>query len=224
MHATAGLCPACWCKLTFITPPLCDRSGIPFVYDPGDGIIMPFHDREPAYARSRAVLRFDEVGRRLVYALKYGDRHEGVAAFAIWMSLAGASLLADADIISPIPLSRRRHIQRRFNQAAILARAIARHNNIPLHYDLLMRRSSSVSQTRLSRFGRQRNARSNFVAAPSCRGHVDGKRILLIDDVITTGATIDACARRLRDNGAIAVDALALARVYEPIQAVTLQS
>jgi len=114
-----GLCPACWSKLSFITRPYCERLGVPFVYDPGPGILsMEAIADPPAYHRARAAVRFDEIARALVHALKYGDRLDLAPMMGGWLSRAGRELLADADALVPVPLHWRRRWARRFNQSA----------------------------------------------------------------------------------------------------------
>jgi predicted amidophosphoribosyltransferase len=103
--AGRGLCPACWSKLSFITRPYCERLGIPFVYDPGPGILsMEAIADPPAYHRARAAVRFDEISRALVHGLKYGDRLELAPMMGRWISHAGRELLAEADALVPVPL------------------------------------------------------------------------------------------------------------------------
>src|SRR5690242_4037267 len=122
-----GVCATCWTKLSFIAPPFCPRLGIPFVYDPGPGILsMQAIADPPAYARARAAVRFDDVARALVHALKYHDRLDLAPTMGRWMAQAGRPLLADADALVPVPLHWRRLWARRFNQSATLAGVIAR--------------------------------------------------------------------------------------------------
>jgi predicted amidophosphoribosyltransferase len=128
-----GLCPACWSKLSFITRPYCERLGTPFVYDPGPGILsMEAIVDPPAYNRARAAVRFDEVSRALVHALKYGDRLDLAPMMGRWISQAGREVLAGADALVPVPLHWRRLWARRFNQSAMLASAISRQAGVPL--------------------------------------------------------------------------------------------
>jgi hypothetical protein len=112
-----GLCAACWAKLSPIAPPYCERLGIPFAYDPGPGILsMEAVADPPAYRRARAAVRYDEVARSLVHALKYGDRLDLAPIMGRWMATAGAGLIAEADALVPVPLHWRRLWARRFNQ------------------------------------------------------------------------------------------------------------
>src|SRR5271156_4550384 len=128
-----GLCPACWSKLSFITRPYCERLGIPFVYDPGPGILsMEAIADPPAYNRARAAVRFDEISRALVHGLKYGDRLDLAPMMGRWVSQAGREILAEADALVPVPLHWRRLWARRFNQSAMLAAAICAESGVPV--------------------------------------------------------------------------------------------
>src|SRR5436190_18411371 len=135
-----GLCAACWAKVAFIAPPYCERLGIPFSYDPGPGVLsMEAIADPPAYRRARAAVRFDDVARALVHALKYGDRLDLAPMMGRWMATAGRSLTAEADALIPVPLHWRRSWARRFNQSALLAEAIANVSQVPLVLGALKR-------------------------------------------------------------------------------------
>lgn len=209
-----GVCPACWSKLAFIAPPYCERLGIPFPYDPGPGVLsMEAIADPPAYRRARAAVRFDDVARALVHALKYGDRLDLAPMMGRWMATAGRALTADADAIIPVPLHWRRQWMRRFNQSALLSEAIAKASGVPVVYGALRRVKATPQQVGLSQSARALNVQGAFRVSPAGRSAVDGRRLILVDDVITTGATVDACARALLRAGAAVVDVLAFARV-----------
>lgn len=208
------VCGSCWTKLQFIDAPLCNLSGIPFPFDAGPGALSAEALARPvAYSRARAALVYEKSSGRLVSRLKYGDRLEAVPLFARWMARAGAVLLADADIIVPVPLHATRLFQRRFNQSAELARAVARLSGVPAVPDLLIRTRATRAQVGLSASARRRNVAGVFALTPGKGEKVRGKRVLLIDDVVTTGATVEACSRTLIAEGAAAVDVLTFARV-----------
>ncbi|MEC9367435.1 MAG: ComF family protein [Pseudomonadota bacterium] len=215
-----GVCPACWAKIDFIEQPLCDRLGIPLPY-PCDGPIVSAAALAdpPAYGRARAVARYDGVMRELVHGLKYGDRQDGVALFARWLTHAGCDLLADAHIIVPVPLYRLRLWTRRFNQSALMGRELARRTGLPFEPLVLKRTRRTVSQVGLSAEQRRRNVAGAFAVDERRRPEIEGRNILLLDDVITTGATAEACTRALLRAGAARVDVLALARVTNPLAA-----
>jgi ComF family protein len=211
-----GLCPACWAKLSFITRPYCERLGIPFTYDPGPGVLsMQAIADPPTYARARAVVRFDEVARTLVHALKYGDRLDLVPLLGRWMAQAGRELLAEADALVPVPLHWRRLWARRFNQSAALAFAISRVSGTRVLFDALERRRPTPQQVGLSRTERAHNVQGAFRVRQPAKGEVAGRRLVLVDDVLTSGATVDACARALLRAGAASVDVLVFARVVD---------
>jgi ComF family protein len=212
-----GLCPTCWAKLSFIAPPYCERLGIPFAYDPGPGILsMEAIADPPAYHRARAAVRYDEIARTIVHAFKYGDRLDLAPTMGRWMATAGAPLLREADALVPVPLHWRRQWARRFNQSALLAKTIAAASAVPLTLRALKRVKATPHQVGLARAARAQNLQGAFRVAPEGKAEVTGRRLVLVDDVLTTGATLDACARALLRAGAAQVDALVFARVVAP--------
>ncbi len=211
--ATPGsVCAGCWGVLRFISAPMCAACGFPFDYDPGPGTLCgQCAHQPPAFGCARSVLRYDDGSRDLVIAFKHRDRTDAAPAFGAWMARAGGELLDRADLLVPVPLHRLRLIQRRFNQSALLAHALAARSEVPCAPDALIRIRPTPSQGRLSRAARERNVQGAFKARRA--GEVDGRRVLLVDDVLTTGATVSACARALLRAGAESVDVLTLARV-----------
>jgi len=211
-----GVCAACWAKLSFIAPPHCPRLGIPFVYDPGpDMLSMEAIADPPAYARARAAVRYDEVARTLVHALKYQDRTDLAPTMGRWMARAGRELLEGADMLIPVPLHWRRAWHRRYNQSGALARAIQDRSGVKLRGDLLARVRATEQQVGLSRAQRASNVQGAFEVSRERRGEVAGRRVIVIDDVLTSGATLDACARALLRAKAAQVDVLVFARVVD---------
>jgi ComF family protein len=214
-----ALCGACWTRLRFIEPPYCAILGLPFAYDPGEGAISPQAIADPpAFSRHRSVVIYDGLAARLVAALKYGDRTDLVPTMAAWMARAGEELLAEADVIIPVPLHHRRLWRRRFNQSAELARQLAgdeaaRGRALTYEPLALMRVKATRSQVGLGRQQRQDNVRGAFRLRSERRGAVLGKRVLLVDDVFTTGATVGAASRALKRAGASDVDVLTFAGV-----------
>ena len=211
----AGVCAACWSKLSFIAPPYCERLGIPFTYDPGPGILsMEAIADPPAYHRARAAVRYDDVARTLVHALKYGDRLDLAPTMGRWMATAGSALLADADALVPVPLHWRRQWARRFNQSALLAEVDRRGGRRSgRRYRALKRVKATPQQVGLSQAARAQNVQGAFRVPPDGKAEVAGRRLILVDDVLTSGATVDACARALLRAGAAQVDVLVFARV-----------
>jgi ComF family protein len=211
-----GLCPACWGKLAFISAPYCPRLGIPFAYDPGPGILsMQAIADPPAYSRARAAVRYDDVARKLVHAFKYGDRLDLSPLLGRWMARAGRELLESADALVPVPLHWRRLWARRFNQSAALAEAISRESGIAVAHAALRRVKATPQQVGLSRTERASNVQGAFRVAPADKAAVAGRRLIVVDDVLTSGATSDACARALLRAGAAQVDVLVFARVVD---------
>lgn len=209
-----GLCAPCWNRMRFIERPFCERLGTPFEIDLGPGVLSPAALADPpVFARARASVRYDEAARGLVHRLKYGDRLDLAEAMGRMMARAGAELLADADVVVPVPLHRGRLWQRRFNQAMALARVAAREPRVPVDPFLLSRVKRTRSQVGLTRAQRRENLQGAFRVPDGAKARVQGKRVLLVDDVLTTGATANAASRALLRGGAETVDVLAFARV-----------
>jgi ComF family protein len=211
--AHGALCPRCWSAMRFIERPFCERLGTPFEQDLGEGLLSPQAIADPpAFARARAVARFEDgPARKLAHRLKYSDRSELARPIARWMARAGADILADADLIAPVPLHPMRLWRRRFNQAALLAREVARETGKPCDVGALLRIKATRSQVGLSRTQRAENVQGAFRVAEGAE--VRGRKVVLIDDVLTSGATVNAAARSLLRAGASRVDVLVFARV-----------
>jgi ComF family protein len=211
-----ALCPACWSRVAFISAPVCDRLGTPLPFDLGPGALSPAAIASPpVFDRARAAFRFDDVGRALIHALKYGDRLEIAGALAGWMARSGRDLLADADAFIPVPLHWTRLVGRRFNQAAELTRHLAVRTGIANEPLVLKRVRRTAHQVGLTRAQRAENVTGAFRIAEDRKAWVRDKRLILVDDVLTTGATIEACARVLRRAGAARIDVLTAARVVD---------
>jgi ComF family protein len=212
-----GLCGACWSKLSFIAPPYCARLGIPFPFDPGPGTLsMEAIADPPPYGRARAAVRFDETARVLVHAFKYGDRLDLAPLLGRWMANAGRELTREADLIVPVPLHWRRQWARRFNQSALLADVVAKASGLPVSHRALKRLKATAQQVGLARTERAANVQGAFGVRSDARGEVKGARLVLVDDVLTSGATTEACTRALLRAGAAGVDVLVFARVVAP--------
>src|SRR5213593_3047332 len=181
-----GVCAACWAKLSFIAPPLCPRLGIPFIYDPGPELLsMEAIANPPAYQRARAAVRYDDVARTLVHALKYQDRTDLAPAMGRWMARAGHELLEGADVLVPVPLHWRRGWSRRYNQSGALARVIADQTGTNLVSEALRRIRPTQQQIGLSRTQRASNVQGAFKVVADRSADIQGRRIVLIDDVST---------------------------------------
>lgn len=211
-----ALCPSCWERIDFLAPPLCACCGAPFDLDPGPDVRCGGCLREPPrFRRARAVLRYDEHGKPLILRFKHADRLDMAPTLARWMARAGAELLADAELLAPVPLHWSRLFARRYNQAAVLANELARLSGRPAAPRLLERRRRTPSQGSMGRSQRRNNVKGAFAVRDAKT--IAGRSILLIDDVLTTGATVGECARVLLAAGAAAVDVLTVARVVRPL-------
>ena len=209
-----ALCPSCWSQLRLIERPYCARLGTPFAYDLGpDALSAEAISDPPPFERLRAVAAFDAKARDLVHGLKYRDRTELARWMGQWMARAGAGLLLQADLIVPVPLHRARLWSRRFNQSAALAHILARAAYKPIAPLALARIRPTSQQIGLSVSEREKNVRGAFAPTSSGKIAIAGRRILLVDDVYTTGATMKAASRALLRGGAKAVDCLVFARV-----------
>jgi ComF family protein len=212
---TGALCSACWRTMRFIERPYCERLGTPFEQDLGDGLLSPQAIADPpVFARARAVARFEDgPARQLVHRLKYSDRGELAKPMGRWMARAGADILAGAHALAPAPLHAIRLWTRRFNQAAALAHAVARETGVPCEPFLLARVKATRSQIGLTRAQRADKVQGAFRVPVEAQARLKGRRIVLVDDVLTSGATANAAARALLRGGAAQVDLLVFARV-----------
>ena len=212
------LCPKCWTGMDFIALPYCERLGTPFSADLGYGLISPKAIAEPpAFGRARAVARYDATARLLVHRLKYSDRLDLSATMGGLMARAGVELLAEANLLVPVPLHKRRLWGRRFNQAGELAKAVSRETGVSVAHEALARVKATKSQVGLSASERARNLSGAFRPGAGAKGALAGRRVVLIDDVMTTGSTLNSAARVLRRAGATEVDALVFALVAERV-------
>ncbi|WP_118138123.1 ComF family protein [Oceanicella sp. SM1341] len=211
-----ALCGPCWRETRFLTGALCEGCARPLDgLAPGAGLhCARCAAAPPPWQAARAAIAHEGPGRRLILSLKHSGRLELAEPVAAWMVRAGADVLARADLLAPVPLHWLRLARRGHNQSAELARALSRLTGKPMVPDLLLRRRRTASQVGLDRAARATNVEGAIVAAPQHVLH--GRRVLLIDDVMTTGATLAACARACLDAGAAAVDVLAAARALAP--------
>jgi ComF family protein len=208
------LCGTCWPKLRFIERPWCEVLGTPFSHEIGDGIVSAAAIADPPpFARARSAVSYNGVARRMVLNLKFGDRTELAPTMARWMMRPAAELLAQADAVVPVPLHRGRFLRRRFNQSAELARALCALSGRPFLPDAVVRIRATRQQVGLGAREREDNVRGAFRVPAAAEIGIRGRRILVVDDVYTTGMTVSAVARALKKAGAAEVDVLTFARV-----------
>jgi ComF family protein len=211
---SGGLTAAAFSKVTFLDDPVCDGCGLAMAY--ADEARCPACQAKPrAFRRARAACVYDEHSRDLVLKLKHADRPELAGLFARWLSRAATPLLDAADAVVPVPVHRARLLRRRYNQAAEIARPLARLAGLAYLPDALVRKRDTASQGGKSASGRRRNVAAAFAVPEARREQVAGRRIVLVDDVLTTGATAEGCARALLAAGAADVTLSVVARVTE---------
>lgn len=219
VSAPGALCATCWQTIQFLDGPACTCCGLPFDFDPGgETLCAACHAKPPAYDMARAVMRYDEHSRGPILALKHGDRLDLTPGFGRWLGRGGRDIVDEADLIVPVPLHPARLWSRRYNQSAELARVLGRMTGKPADYLALTRARATPSQGAMpSAKARRRNMLGAFRVAARHKSAIAGRKILLVDDVLTTGATVEACARALKRAGAAKVFVLALARVVRPV-------
>jgi len=212
-------CPDCFRRASFVTEPCCSRCGVPFAHA-GEGgrerLCPACRGNPPPWGRARAALRYDAQSRLVLLPFKYHDRTEYAAALAPLMARAGAVLLHEAEVIVPVPLHRRRLIARRYNQAALLAQALAGLSGKPVVPDALYRTRPTVPLAEMGAAARAETVAGAFALRPGRLGRIAERHVLLVDDVLTSGATCGACTRVLLAAGAAGVDVLVAARVPDP--------
>lgn len=209
-------CGDCWADLPLISQPYCDRTGSPFSYDLGAGVLSADAlVNPPLYNKMRAPTLYEGTARKLVLSLKFNDRLDLAKPMAAFMVNTGRSILDAADIIVPVPLHRKRLVSRRFNQAGQLAKAMSYQSGIPLAVNALTRIRATQQQTVLRFEERRQNVAGAFRVLPHNAIKVKGRRVVLVDDVYTTGATISACVRALLREQATNVDVITFAKVVD---------
>lgn len=209
-----GLSAATWSRIQFLDGPVCDGCGSPYEFDQG-GRCAACLARPRAFDAARAACLYDEVSREPILKLKHADRLDLAPLFARWLSRAARELIEETDAIAPVPLHPMRLLHRRYNQAAEIARPLSALTGLSYLPDALVRRRATETQGGKSGSGRKRNVAGAFEVPASRAPQVAGRRILLIDDVMTTGATAEGCARALKRAGAARVDVAVVARVKE---------
>ncbi|RED47651.1 ComF family protein [Aestuariispira insulae] len=212
-----ALCTNCWNQMTFIGAPLCHCCGYPFeIGEAGDNLCNSCLDRRPTFDQARAAVLYDDTSRRIILAYKHGDRTDLAPSLAQWLLRPLQSLDTPPDLVAPVPLHRWRLLQRRFNQSALLARPLSQLTGLPLEQRLVRRHRATPSQGHLTPGQRRRNVARAFSIPTRAQQKIQGKHILLVDDVLTTGATAEEIANALKQAGAARVSLIALARALRP--------
>jgi len=213
VERTDALCPSCWHKLSFISTPYCACCGVPFAVPTEAGSLCAVCLAEPPpWASARAALVYDEASRALIGRFKYSDHTFLAPTLLPWLERAVGEIRGEIDLIVPVPLHRYRLWRRRYNQSALLARLLSERISCPSALQALERTRRTRPQVGLEAEERKKNVKNAFAAKPD----VKDKRILLVDDVFTTGATLSACTKALLKAGAKDVRVLTLARVVRP--------
>lgn len=212
------LSPSVWKKLSFISDPVCSACGVPFDFtiDTQGMVCASCLKNRPAYDHARSALVYEETSRDLILGFKHGDQTQNVHAFIPWLKMAGAPFWPEADVLIPVPLHWTRLLRRRYNQSALMAQALGKDMNIPVHLSALARQRATPTQGHLKAKDRARNVRAAFIVRPQFHTYIKDKNIVLMDDVYTTGSTVKECAQALRAAGAGQVNVLTLARVIKP--------
>jgi len=207
------LCATCWAKIDFISEPFCPCCGFPFETTESDGALCASClARRPAFLKARSVMVYDDTSKRLLLAFKNADRTDLAPTLSRWLMREGQSLIEEADLLVPVPLHWTRLLWRRYNQAAMLTVDLGRRMGKPVALSLLKKKIRTRQQVGLSASARRRNLQGAIVARGRAAQQIKNKKVLLIDDVMTTGATAGACARALLHGGAASVSVLTLAR------------
>ncbi len=213
-----ALCGPCWRDTAFIGGLVCDRCGVPLPGEADDAVICDECLRDPPpWRQGRAALVYRDTGRRLVLALKHGDRQDLARPMGGWLTGAAAAILRPGMLVAPVPLHWTRFMRRRFNQSALLSAALARGAGLDHCPDMLWRRRRTPSQEGRDRVARRENLADAIVAHPKRAARIAGRGILLVDDVMTSGATLAAATRACLAAGAADVSVVTLARVARDV-------
>lgn len=219
VEAQGGLCPACWAGLNFITRPYCQSCGFPFPHDMPEGVLCAScHQQKPRFQAARSALAYNHDSRPLILSFKHGGRTEGLKTMAKWLARAASGFIKDVDVIIPVPLHGRRLFTRKFNQSALLADALSDLTGVAADPFILRRTKNTRTQGGLTRAQREKNVRAAFRVNDAEKPAIKGKTALVIDDVFTTGATVENCVAALQKAGADTIYVLTLARVVEPLR------
>ncbi len=209
-----NVCGACWPKLQFVTKPQCSCCGLPFGFDLGDAALCAkCIEHPPQFESARAALKYDDHSKQMILGFKHGDKMHLRMVLAKWMMVAGKDVLQGADILAAVPLHWTRLLKRKYNQAGLLSSELARLTGIAGRADLLLRCRRTTPHEQMTRAEREKNVRAAFELNPKYSAEIAGRCVVVVDDVMTTGATVNECAKTLLSAGAGAVRVLTAARV-----------
>lgn len=213
-----GVCADCFNEISFISEPYCKICGLPFenIVVENKNISCPecLKHSKRIFRYSRSAIKYEKVSKNMILALKFMDKTENAKVFAKWLKIAGEDIFSSgADLLIPVPLHYRRLIKRRYNQSALIAKELGLLTNVPTDFESLVKHKSTKPQVSFSGKARAKNVKDSF--SVKCPGRIKNKRIVLIDDVQTTGSTLKECGKVLLQSGAASVDFLTVARVYK---------
>jgi ComF family protein len=210
-----------WQTLSFISAPFCSLCGVPHSTSKNEDKAINKElrcpqclDKAPEYDTHRAALKYDDASKMLVLKFKHQDHGHLIKTFTPWLSALAGELTA-IDYVLPVPLHYRRLLYRRYNQSALLAKDLSQRLDIPYRGDILKRVRATASQGHKSPKERIKNVKGAFAVNDTYLAAIKGKNLLLIDDVYTTGATLNACALALKKSGAAQVHCLSIARALK---------
>ncbi len=223
VDAQGMVSPKAWGELNFIADPMCQRCGLPFDFMEGNvvddnALCAGCIKSPPNFTQLRSSLIYDDASRNIILSFKHADQMQLVISFVPWLKNAGQDMLAEADFLMPVPLHRWRILRRRFNQSALIAQKLGKHIGVKCLSDGLARIRHTPTQGYLRTKERHQNVKHAFEVNPKHLDVIKGKKIVLIDDVFTTGATVEECTKKLLKSGALSVSILTLARVVKPSQ------
>ena len=206
------LCQKCYQKLHFITKPCCSVCGRPFEYQGLENMICATcMKKAPSFSMARSALEYDDFSKQLVLAFKHGDRTELTPLFVKFLMQADPEIFQNVDLIMPVPLHWTRRLKRKYNQSALLGKALGRKMGLPYSEKYLKRVRRTESQGKKKQKERQKNVKNAFLTIHS--DQIRGKTVLLVDDVMTTGATLNECAKVLKKEGVKDIKVITLYRV-----------
>lgn len=213
LQETGSLCRDHFHALNLVGDPCCTLCGFPFEFSSGESVLCAecIHN-PPAYDTGRTVMHYDSLSRVLITRLKYGDYTDLAVTLAPMLHRAGGAFLSDCDMIIPVPLHWRRLLQRTYNQSALLGGLVSQLSGVPMLPDGMVRTRHTPQQAGLDRKDRLKNVKRAFTVNHRHADRLAGARVCLIDDVITTGATIDACCRALKQARVEKIYVLSMAR------------